>query len=371
MLRLHRPRHLEQRLGVSLTELEAIASKIEDFCVEYELVDPSKPEKRRRVLDVTGALRSVQKRIYQRLLLPNLVPSICSHGGVRGRSVKTNISAHAGSVYVYNLDVTDFYPSITNNRVNRLFLNRFQCHPTVAHLCTRLCTYQYHLALGMITSPILADQVMRSIDDRIAAACKREGLVYTRFVDDIAISGTFALDNSGFPNLVKRILREHGFTSNRTKDRHGLLSECPVTGVRIRNGHPDIAAEFQQRLEDQLRDADRLARGRGQVGEFVSKAQIRGRIAFACWVCPSRRKPLMRWFHSIDWNRFHDEAMSRGLMVRRSKLSRLIPAKTSPNAPAARGLAEADLTRAYRTQVDPRLNYEQALEMAMIIARRV
>lgn len=37
----------------------------------------------------------------------------------------------------------------------------------------------------------------------------------------------------------------------------------------------------------------------------------------------------------------------------------------------ARGLGEADLVRAYRTQVDPRLNYEQALEMAMRIVRKM
>jgi 3-deoxy-7-phosphoheptulonate synthase len=37
----------------------------------------------------------------------------------------------------------------------------------------------------------------------------------------------------------------------------------------------------------------------------------------------------------------------------------------------ARGLAEAGLDRAYRTTVDPRLNYEQALEMAMLVARRM
>jgi 3-deoxy-7-phosphoheptulonate synthase len=37
----------------------------------------------------------------------------------------------------------------------------------------------------------------------------------------------------------------------------------------------------------------------------------------------------------------------------------------------ARGLGEADLERAYRSRVDPRLNYEQALEMAMLIARRL
>ncbi len=35
----------------------------------------------------------------------------------------------------------------------------------------------------------------------------------------------------------------------------------------------------------------------------------------------------------------------------------------------ARGLSDRDLARAYRTSVDPRLNYEQALELAMLIAR--
>lgn len=34
----------------------------------------------------------------------------------------------------------------------------------------------------------------------------------------------------------------------------------------------------------------------------------------------------------------------------------------------ARGLTDADLVRAYKTQVDPRLNYEQALELALMIA---
>ena len=37
----------------------------------------------------------------------------------------------------------------------------------------------------------------------------------------------------------------------------------------------------------------------------------------------------------------------------------------------ARGLTEADLERAYKSQVDPRLNYEQALEMAMLIGGRL
>ena len=36
----------------------------------------------------------------------------------------------------------------------------------------------------------------------------------------------------------------------------------------------------------------------------------------------------------------------------------------------ARGLSAEDLERDYRSTVDPRLNYEQALELAMRIARR-
>jgi 3-deoxy-7-phosphoheptulonate synthase len=36
----------------------------------------------------------------------------------------------------------------------------------------------------------------------------------------------------------------------------------------------------------------------------------------------------------------------------------------------ARDLTDADLARAYRSTVDPRLNYEQALEVAMLIVRK-
>jgi 3-deoxy-7-phosphoheptulonate synthase len=37
----------------------------------------------------------------------------------------------------------------------------------------------------------------------------------------------------------------------------------------------------------------------------------------------------------------------------------------------ARGPMEADLSRAYESEVDPRLNYEQALELAFVIAHKM
>jgi 3-deoxy-7-phosphoheptulonate synthase len=36
-----------------------------------------------------------------------------------------------------------------------------------------------------------------------------------------------------------------------------------------------------------------------------------------------------------------------------------------------RRLSEADLATAYETEVDPRLNYEQAIELALLIARKM
>ena len=36
----------------------------------------------------------------------------------------------------------------------------------------------------------------------------------------------------------------------------------------------------------------------------------------------------------------------------------------------ARDLSEKDLERAYKSTVDPRLNYEQALELSMLIVRK-
>ena len=121
-----------------------------------------------------------------------------SHGGVRGRHIKTNVEQHIESTFVFTADVSNFYPTISHKRVYRLFVEDFACSPDVAHICTKLCTYKHRLALGLITSPMLADQVMRRIDARIGGLCRNAGLVYTRYVDDLTISGPFDLKESGF-----------------------------------------------------------------------------------------------------------------------------------------------------------------------------
>ena len=68
-----------------------------------------------------------------------------------------------------------------------------------------------------------ADQILKRVDRRIGAACKKADLVYTRYVDDITISGSFDLSQSGVPALIERILEQDGFKANPVKHIFGRL----------------------------------------------------------------------------------------------------------------------------------------------------
>ena len=172
----------------------------------------------------------------------------------------------------------------------RLFVETLECSPDVARVCRLLCTYHHHLALGLVSSPVLADQLLQNVDERLGAACEAAGLSYTRFVDDITITGPFDLEPSGFATLVERVLGEHGFCVNPQKHEYGSLSEgFDVTGIRIRKGRLDAKQEYVAELERQLDDAASLAAGREFIGPFFTRSQILGRVQFV--VGQSRPKP--------------------------------------------------------------------------------
>ena len=321
MLRIRQVKHLARRLDVTVRILEKVAEYPERWCQELVLLDPAKPTKHRDVLDVQGHLRQLQSRMLRNVLLPALTVSRFSHGGVRGRHIKTNIEPHLESVFVFTTDISNFYPSISHNRVYRLFVQEFQCSPDVARICTKLCTYDHHLALGLITSPILADQMMQSIDGRIGQACDKARLLYTRYVDDLTISGHYDLESSGFANLIERIMAEHGFLLNPAKHRFGRLAEgVPITKIRVIRGHPDVRREYLVELERQLLDARRLADGHQFDGPYYPEGQIRGRVQFVCWVNPGRRRTLLRQFRSICWDRVSKEARRIGLVATKKSL---------------------------------------------------
>lgn len=323
MLHIRQTKHLLRELDISHAELDEVTKDPDAYYEPLLLSDPQKPDKQRLVLNVTGRMRTLQTRLYRRILLPKLTPSVYSHGCVKRRSIKTNASQHLDSAFVFKTDIRDFYPTIRAQRIYSLFAEKFQCSPSVARICTRISTYNHHLALGLICSPILADQILHKSDKRIGGACESQGLTYTRFVDDIAISGPFNLQRAGIAKLVVRILNEEGFSVNPKKHSFGSLSEVPITALRVVRGHLDVRREYLDELVRQIDDAGRLGRDEEFYGPYYLANQIIGRVRFVCWINPNRRRDLTRRFKSVDWKKVRRIARQRGYEVSRRTLTKL------------------------------------------------
>ena len=265
----------------------------------------------------------VQERLYRHRLKSRLKPSLQSFGGVAGRNVVGNASAHIGHNYVYKTDISNFFPSITIDRVNRLFLRQLGCSYEVSRILTRLCTYDYHLALGLVTSPILADQILRTVDQRMAALCEHYKLTLTRFVDDITVSGNFDIQNSVVPEKLSKILKSHGFSERSEKRSGGYLSDgVPITGIQIKRRSIDVTKEYLQELDRQLNDHASLSRCGPFQGPFFAESQLAGRIHYVSWVNRNRRFGLVRKLNSIRWVEVWKEAERRGLVAAKSILTR-------------------------------------------------
>ena len=59
---------------------------------------------------------------------------------------------------------------------------------------------------------------------------------YTRFVDDITISGKFDLEASGIPAVVEDIIKRHGFRLAAKKTAYGSLVWTPRASTDVSVG---------------------------------------------------------------------------------------------------------------------------------------
>lgn len=276
---------------------------------------------RRHVASANEPLRTYQRRFYVRVLLPFATRSPHSHGGVPGRNILTNLDPHLGNRFAYTTDIASFYPSVHHTRVRRLF-ESWGWEAEAARAAARLCTRRHRLEQGLVSSPILADVLLGPVDRRIGAACSKAGLSYTRFVDDLTISGPFDLAASGFPALVVGILRENGFEVQPAKERAGRREDVTVTNLTFREGRADVRPEYAEELEQRIEQTKSLADGGPFAGPYHTPCQLWGRVGFVRSINPGRAKRLARRLRRIDWAAAEREALHRGLIVARKTLVR-------------------------------------------------
>ncbi|MFC1609375.1 reverse transcriptase domain-containing protein [Myxococcota bacterium] len=271
---------------------------------------PKKTGGRRLISAPKTALAGAQRKILDNILARLAIESE-AHGFVPGRSILTNARLHAARQVVVNLDLADFFPSISFARVRGLFAHlgySGQVATLLALLCTeppRVATEYdgriFHVALGervlpqgACTSPAVTNAICRRIDRRLAGLAKKHGFVYTRYADDLTLSGDQPKKVGRLLRSVRTILADEGFTENVSKTRVMRQSRRQeVTGLSV-NTRPAVSRKERRRLRAILHNAAKNGlESQNRDGHPSFAAHLRGKVAYACMVDPDRRSELV------------------------------------------------------------------------------
>ena len=218
----------------------------------------------------SDALKEIQTRIYMRLLRPIAINK--SVHSAPGRSILTNARRHAGHSHLSTFDLRHCFPSVRPDRV-RAGLERFGFDPNVAKLLTRLTTVGHELPQGAPTSPALLNAVLVDFDGKLASMARGRGLTYTRYVDDLCLSGGARTVN--LARVVEDVVGRHGFQLHLKKRFDWGPGERHVVTRIMVNTTPSVLPEYRESLEAILRDhrsgvvplrAEDLESVRGSIG---------------------------------------------------------------------------------------------------------
>ncbi|MBS0264833.1 MAG: RNA-directed DNA polymerase, partial [Planctomycetes bacterium] len=224
-----------------------------------------------------------------------------AHGFVASRSILTNATPHVGQRVIVKLDLENFYPSVTFNRVVAIFRSLGYCREAAIWLgrlttttlprrispelsrCADLNDYRgRRLPQGAPTSPALANLSAFALDLRLSGLARSFHANYSRYADDITFSGDdrFLRSLAVFIPLVKTILKSERFRANRRKWRVIRNNQRQtVTGVVV-NARPNVTRRNYDRLKAILTNCIRRGastQNHSQHKQFA--AHLLGRIA--------------------------------------------------------------------------------------------
>jgi RNA-directed DNA polymerase len=257
-------------LGASKRELDRVLNRLPQFYRPVRI--PKKDGRFRTLLIPQGKLKDLQRQI-QRAIIPTRDWAASVHGGVRGRSVRTSASQHVGKDLVVAMDIKDFFPSVAPHRVFKSFL-RLGVGTEACGILTKLTTWKAQLPQGAPTSTGLANLALAQADARIAGFCRQHGFSYTRYVDDITVSGSRRLLK--FLNLLSRIVEEEGFLLKAEKTEIMLKGMRQMVTKVIVNDRLNLPREKRQQLR-----AEVLKEG----GSSLSKS-LKGRLNWLGYLNP-------------------------------------------------------------------------------------
>jgi hypothetical protein len=233
-----------------------------------------RPGKKPREIDNPDeALKLVQRRIRRTFLAPLPLPEHV-HGCVRGCSPLSNAKRHLGKPNVASVDVKNFYPSVTNTSVFRVW-RRLGYGPRAAGVLTKLTTRGGHLPQGAPTSDALANHFMSPVDVEIADIARLLGLHLSRYLDNIDLSGDRA--SEAIPVVIAALRREGLSVRHKKVFNVGRESRQVVTGYTVNNGSaPSIGRSEQRRVRSAVHEL--ICLRRAGMATVKLERRLRGRL---------------------------------------------------------------------------------------------
>lgn len=216
-------------MGISPKIIFSILKRPEKY---YRSFSIQKKDKTKRSIDTPRTyLKVIQWWILDNILNHiDVAPNV--FGFVRGRNVFQNAEFHLGAKHILNVDIKQFFPSITNEQVKNIFSSAGY-KEDVADMLTCLCCYKGRVPQGAPTSPALANLVLRQLDKSLSSIAEENNFKYSRYADDLTFSSLEQI-NVNFLNDVKEIIEREGFNLKPEKTRFaGSGGRMEITGIVI------------------------------------------------------------------------------------------------------------------------------------------
>lgn len=315
------PADLAKALNLTIPRLRWLAFHSEAATVTHyvRFQVPKKSGGTRELSAPHRDLAAAQQWILMHIL-EKLPVHDAAHGFVPGRGTMSNAVPHVARATVVNLDLKDFFPSITFPRVKGIF-QELGFSPAVATILGLLCTecprrlVEYNgkklfvatgprgLPQGACTSPALSNLLARRLDSRLAGLAKKLGFTYTRYADDLTFSGdgTVAAKTGYLLARVRHIVAGESLVVNEKKTRVQRPGRRQtVTGIVV-NKRPNVPRRLTKRLRAILHHAKKdglSAQNRENRDNF--EHWLDGMIAYVQMVNPDKGKHLREAYKSVS-----------------------------------------------------------------------
>jgi RNA-directed DNA polymerase len=223
---------------------------------------PKKKGGKRHIAAPDKALKNIQKRLnyYLQGYYLSIKPSSV-HGFViypcyiKGRcNIADNASIHVGQNHLLNIDLKDFFTSISAARVKACFKSElFNYSESLCNALTLLTTVHGTLPTGSPTSPVISNLVCWELDQDLAKFAAENNLKYSRYADDLSFSSLNPIDES-LTIEISAVIQKHRFTINNKKVRLKHAGQrMVVTGLTV-NEKVNIPRHLLKNVRAMLHD---------------------------------------------------------------------------------------------------------------------